>query len=81
MKQLTIQLFARLKDFFPPTVEIELSEAATTHDVLEVLKKQEPQAAIVLDNCRVAVGEDIVSPDYTPVTNDIIFILPPSSGG
>lgn len=77
---MTIQVFAVLKDYFDK--EFKLEGSFTTIAALKQhLTEENPEAAGVLDLCRFAVHDEFVDPDFTLNSNDIISVIPPSSGG
>ncbi len=77
---MTIQVFAILKDYFDKEFKLEGSYI-TISALKQRLTEQNPDAASVLDLCRFAVHDEFVEPDFTLNPNDIICIIPPSSGG
>jgi len=77
---MTIQVFAVLKDYFDKEFEMQGTIKNITA-LKQHLAGQNPEAATVLDLCRFAVHDEFVDPDFTLNSNDIISVIPPSSGG
>lgn len=77
---MTIETFAILKDYFEPTFQI--SETPTNISQLQALLLQlNPQAATLLSVSRFAVNDTFIDQHYQLQPNDVISIIPPSSGG
>ncbi|WP_423128210.1 MoaD/ThiS family protein [Gaoshiqia sp. Z1-71] len=79
--QIQITCFAALRKFFDPEVNIQLQLPAAYHSVIYELKKLNPQAADLLDHCRIAVNERFVAPTDLKMTDEPVYLIPPSSGG
>ena len=79
--KILIQNFAILKDYFSSSLEIELGDTAKTADAIQALKELNPKASNVLDSCRIAVDETLVSRQFDLQEGATLFLLPPSSGG
>lgn len=77
---MTVQVFAMLKDHFANEFEVS-SEIRTTDQLKSYLVAYRPSSAHILDNCRFAVNEEFVDMNFKLNANDIITIIPPSSGG
>ncbi|HPF52798.1 MAG TPA: MoaD/ThiS family protein [Draconibacterium sp.] len=73
--------FAGLRKYFGSEVELELTTDATFKQILEELAKSNPDAREVLDSCRIAVDQKFVSLDSPLNSTNIVFLIPPSSGG
>ncbi|MDQ2719893.1 MAG: MoaD/ThiS family protein [Bacteroidota bacterium] len=78
---ITIQVFAVLKEYFEEKFEMNFPFQSSCTTILELLGKRHPQAMGLLSKCRVASEEAILDNDYTINHNDKIYIIPPSSGG
>ena len=77
---MTIETYAVLKDYFEPTFQI--SETPTNISQLQALLLQRnPQAATLLSVSRFAVNDTFIDQHYQLQPNDVISIIPPSSGG
>jgi len=79
----TIQIncFAGLRKFFGSQLTLSLKLPVPYQQVLQELKKVNPEAGEVLDACRIAVRESFVSPSDIVAGDEPLFIIPPSSGG
>lgn len=76
-----VHFFAGLKRHFQEPVGIDLAGISTINDIMEQLKKGNPDAIELLEKCRVAVDENFV-PLNTSITGlKEVFVIPPSSGG
>lgn len=75
-----VQVFAILKDHFDKEFEIEedISDAA---ELKSFLIQSRPAAETILNNCRFAVNDEFVEPNFKLQSYDTITIIPPSSGG
>ncbi len=75
-----IQVFAGLKDHFEK--EFVVTEPIENVAALKALLINKNQKAEKLVNlCRFAVGNEFVDLNYSLNQNDVISIIPPSSGG
>ncbi|WP_163714437.1 ubiquitin family protein [Mangrovibacterium lignilyticum] len=79
----TIQVtcFAGLQKFFQSQVTLNFKLPVAYENVLEEMKKINPEAIEILDSCRIAVCESFVSRKALMTSDEPIFIIPPSSGG
>lgn len=77
----TVKIFAILKDHFDNNRQFGLSDDSTVATLLTILKKEKPKAAAIVDNCRIAVGEELVNSDFVLQNGMEVYLLPPSSGG
>lgn len=75
-----VQVFAALKDHFEKEFEVA-SDIATANELVEYLVQAKPLSATILYNSRFAVNEEFVDLNFKLDANDIITIIPPSSGG
>lgn len=75
-----IIVFANLKNYFPSRfiLEQDINDVAALQEWLVV---RNPAAASLLQSCRFAVGNDIVSSGHSLQSANIVAILPPGSGG
>jgi len=78
---LQVSVFAQLKEHFDAGIELPAKQGQTVGQVVEYLKQANPEAAAILDSCRVAVNDEMVDLKYTINGNEHIYIFPPSSGG
>ena len=75
-----IEVFAILKDYFDS--EFELQPAPVSIDDLkQQLIELRPGVSKVLSYCRFAVNDEFIDNSYQLNENDVISIIPPSSGG
>lgn len=80
MARLQLKLFAALKDHFDEDLEIELSDLSLA-ELKKALVSVSPQAQNLLLGCRFAVNDTFVNSHHVFNENDLVLILPPSSGG
>ncbi len=76
-----VTCFAGLRKFFSNQTTITLKLPAAYENVLDELKKLNPEASEVLDSCRIAVSENFVPKSSLITCDEPVFIIPPSSGG
>jgi molybdopterin synthase sulfur carrier subunit len=76
-----IQMFAVLKNYFKEEMVLDATDIYVVSDLIAKLSMLNPDAAMVLKRCRIAVALNIVSGNYKLKEDDIISIIPPSSGG
>lgn len=69
-----------LKDHFDQEFEVH-DRITTANELKQFLIQSNPVSAALLENCRFAVNEEFVDLNYKLNTDDIITIIPPSSGG
>ncbi|MDR3716569.1 MAG: MoaD/ThiS family protein [Puia sp.] len=75
-----VQVFAMLKDHFDK--EFEVSGGVSDLEALRSrLRDMNPASSALLDSCRFAVNDEFIDNDFKLQENDIVIILPPSSGG
>jgi molybdopterin converting factor small subunit len=75
-----INVFAILKEYFPARFEVQ--EPVDNVDGLKLfLQRRNPAAAELLSICRFAVGDEIAGAACPLQDSDIVFVLPPGSGG
>jgi sulfur-carrier protein len=75
-----VHLFAILKDYFDHELWIR-DPVVTIEQLKEKLVLQNEEAEELLNNCRFAVNDQFIDNNYILQPNDIVSILPPSSGG
>ena len=76
---MNIKVFAGLKDFFDESQEV--NDLKTVEDVKKYLALLNPEALSVLDKCRFAIKDSFVPLNTTIAQDEIIYVMPPSSGG
>jgi molybdopterin synthase sulfur carrier subunit len=79
--QIQVTCFAGLRKFFDRQLSIKMNLPTAYLSVIQELKKLNPEATEVLDNCRIAVHEKFVRRDEMKTTDEPIYLIPPSSGG
>lgn len=75
-----IEVFAVLKDFYDKHFIVE----EVLQDIEELkshLMVKNPEAKKILNSCRFAVNDELVNIYYKLKADDLISIIPPSSGG
>ena len=75
-----VQVYAVLKDYFEKEFEMD-EPIQSIMDLNATLIRRNPVAKKVLNISRYAVNDSFVDHDYQLNNNDIICIIPPSSGG
>lgn len=75
-----IEVFAVLKEYFPATFRVE-TDVPGVAALKKHLAGMNPASAGILESCRFAVGAKLVGEEYLFGENDIVAVLPPSSGG
>jgi len=75
-----VQVYAVLKDYFENEFELD-EQVGSIRELNEALLQRNPVAGNVLDTCRFAVNDTFVDHHFQLHNNDIISIIPPSSGG
>ena len=75
-----IVMYALMKDYFEPDLQIE--EPVTNIDELkQVLLQRNAGVENVLEVCRFAVNDWFIDNTFQLQSNDVVSIIPPSSGG
>ena len=77
-----IKLFAVLKDRLGDNhIIIDLPENLNAEDLKSHIKDTYPQVEDIIDLIRVAVNEEFIDDSDLINENDIVALIPPSSGG
>ena len=77
-----VKLFARARDLAgSPTLELDLSEAATAADLRIALGDRVPALQPILASLLIAVGNDYAVPTTRVAGRSDLAIFPPVSGG
>jgi molybdopterin converting factor small subunit len=77
--QIRVQFFAHLTEKFGEFDTFLLSPGATATQLLDLLRKRQPEASALLSVCRIATDERILSDgDALPSQ---VCVFPPMSGG
>jgi len=75
-----VQVFAMMKDYFDERFELDMN-IKNIIDLSEKLIDINPKSKSLLPACRFAVNNEFIDQNYIFSDNDIIYIIPPSSGG
>ena len=75
-----IQVYAQLKEYFPPEFDIGRN-LESVEELKRHMSDMKAEAGALLDSCRFAVKDVFVDPAFKLAENDIVVIIPPSSGG
>jgi len=79
--ELKITCFAVLRKYFEATELVKCILPVSCVDILEKLTVKNPEGAMMLGKCRIAIGEQFVPQDFVLTENVELFLIPPSSGG
>ena len=63
------------------SLSIEMPSGALARDLAHVLEQRDAGWSDLLARCRIAVGEEFVTPDTPLCDGDQVAFLPPMSGG
>ncbi len=77
---MVLQTFAALKDILSSSFEIPSYEGSIKN-LREFLIFKYPEAKNILIISRFAVGSNILNDEALVKNSDVVFIIPPSSGG
>jgi len=80
-RPIKIICFAGLRKYFGSEATVLVEPGANYSKVIDELKIINPEAAEILSSCRIAVNEDFISLDEPLKPENILFLIPPSSGG
>lgn len=80
-RSIKIICFAGLRKYFGSEVTVQVESVASYSNVIDELKAIDPEASEVLASCRIAVNEEFVSLNEPIGSENIVFLIPPSSGG
>ncbi len=76
-----IVVYAVLKDFFDKEFCMDTEEKLTVAGLRQILAAKEPAAKDILQLCRFAIDDTFIDNQVEIQPDDIIHIIPPSSGG
>jgi len=79
--KITLVTFASLKEFLPADTEITIEQQATISELRRELVQRIPAIANILKSSRFAVMEALVDDETVLHEHEIVYIIPPSSGG
>ena len=74
-----VKTFAVLKEHLGEEFEIET--VANIEQLKQVLATKNPKVDSLLSSCRFAVGNTFANAETVFTASDILYVLPPSSGG
>lgn len=76
-----IVCFAGLRKYFGSEATVPVECGATYAKVIDELISIKPEAQEVLTSSRIAVNEEFVPLTETIQSEQVLFLIPPSSGG
>jgi molybdopterin converting factor small subunit len=79
--KITLVTFAAVKEVIPAGTELMIKEHAAIQDLRQALLQRTPAIAELLRASRFAVNEILVNDETRLHENEIVYIIPPSSGG
>ena len=80
-RPIKIICFAGLRKYFGSETTVFVEAGASYSKVIDELKVINSEAAEVLSSCRIAVNEEFISLNELLKPENILFLIPPSSGG
>jgi len=75
-----IVMYALMKDYFEPELQVE-EPVLNIDELKQVLLQRNAGVENVLDVCRFAVNDWFIDNTFQLQSNDVVSIIPPSSGG
>jgi len=79
--EITVSCFAGLRKYFAGTEQVKCTLPVSCNEILKKLIARNPEGAVMLSKCRIAIGEQFVPQDFVLTENLVVFLIPPSSGG
>lgn len=79
--KIKIQSFAELKEYFNAELSLELEPGVAVSELILKLEELNSKAIPALKRSRIAVDMEFVTRDYKIKEHDIVYLVPPSSGG
>jgi len=79
--KITLVTFAALKESIPVDTEIIIKDHATIEELRQALVRRTPASAGILQASRFAVKESLVDDETILNEGDVVYVIPPSSGG
>lgn len=76
-----IVCFAGLRKYFGSEATVQVKSGVTYSKIIDELISLKPEAKEILTSSRIAVNEEFVPPDETIESENVLFLIPPSSGG
>ena len=80
-RPIRIICFAGLRKYFGSEVTVLVETGASYSKVIDELNAINPEATEILSSCRIAVNEEFISLNEPLKPENILFLIPPSSGG
>jgi len=80
-RSIKIICFAGLRKYFGSEVTVLVETGASYSQVIDELKAINSEATEILSSCRIAVNEEFISLNEPLKPTNILFLIPPSSGG
>ncbi len=77
----TIHVYAGLKDYFKPQITLDIIDKSTVKDLFLQMTALRPESKNTLDCCKAVVQKEFVNEDYILSQGEEILLFPPSSGG
>ena len=78
--RLTLQMFGSLQDYYPSKFEIDAA-CQTAAELRSELARRNESARELLESCRFAVGDELISDQSMLRPQSRVLVFPPSSGG
>jgi len=75
-----IVMYALMKDYFEPELQVE-EPVLNIDELKQVLLQRNAGVENVLEVCRFAVNDWFIDNTFQLQSNDVVSIIPPSSGG
>ena len=79
--KLKIRTYASVKEMLGESFEIEVTDGCTIEELKKKIVVMNPKIAEMINICRFAVNESIVSDKTSIKEDEHVHIIPPSSGG
>ena len=75
-----IVMYALMKDYFEPELQVE-EPVLNIDELKQLLLQRNAGVENVLEVCRFAVNDWFIDNTFQLQSNDVVSIIPPSSGG
>ncbi len=75
-----IVMYALMKDYFEPELQVE-EPVSNIDELKQLLLQRNASVKNVLGICRFAVNDWFIDNTFQLQSNDVVSIIPPSSGG
>lgn len=80
-RTIKIVCFAGLRKYFGNETSVDIEPEVSYSSIIDELARQNPEAKEILTSSRIAVNEEFVSLSDALKPENIVFLIPPSSGG